>query len=503
MCLHSSLSLSGIQAQSSPASETNDIMSTLPSTMTWKLSGSSKITDDGGITTLSIDVTLYSSSTSQRGTFLYFMVKQDNGSFTDVNDISVTGTGTYTYICMNIYGTVDLEARYVSTCTEELEEPHINNMTLNLSSNQKLVTGEVYHPYFSTFGLSSTTISNHFKGYIGYDGNNAIYLANLCKLSTYAVIPNNIILTQVTNHTETGICNYQNYIVGDTSYCEQGNANKLYVTFNLTELGAGRGYYYTDDICSAYDTFCEPSILKLNLQTKGAPCDVTDSLVPNNGVNRLGINVTHANKKVSLEAEETESLMLDGLSYIPPVGYIINTISTAQAAANLVKTITGSSSCIEEDNNKPVKVNENIDNGTLTKNFYGLGLIGRLCIPMQQVKTSFHICITYETKYGNKYSELADSYIQASTAKLNLSASLATEVYNTSIPNSLNGYELYLHNLETDKTYQIVVSGKKAIFFAEPGENYEFYAFKDGSITDCRSISGTSLLEGGNLNLNL
>ena len=491
--------------------EQDVVLSNLPAVMTWKLTGSTYITDISGVTTLNIDLKSYSSSVPDRGTSPCFMVKQNGGSWTVVRDITVSGTGTYSYTCMNIYGRVQMEAQYVSMWSKYYRGMKINsNTTKNISHTGNSVIKQFYRTYSSTFGLSSTTINNHFEGYVGYDGNQVLYLAN-DQFMPSGDIFNSIDLEQVHDRKSCSGRLNKNAIVGDTSYIEadDGSNQNMVFQFNLTTLGSG-------PICTNEGSFSselQPQDIIIKMQTENAN-SATVFLLPVNNNHQIGINVSSSSSKLTSKVCDMESLLLDGLSIVSPVPLsdAITLVQACQAAKNLVECANASVITSDNKNNQPASVKYQIEGGSASRNFYGAGLDSFLCLPNSELDQSFTLCVTYETQYCCIYegtsvvsgtgSQPVRTLINGATAKENLNFEPANYLYSN-VPTSLDGYTLYLKNDQTCSLYRLVENKGMTAFYANPGTAYQVYSYMNGVYTLLEQIPGSILTSGSSHDLNL
>ncbi|MGP6238987.1 hypothetical protein ACNF40_01040 [Cuniculiplasma sp. SKW4] len=442
------------------------------------------------------------------------MVKQNGGSWRIVGYTKVSGTGTYSYTCMNIYGEVQMEARYVSKCALCCGDMKMNaEMNSGISSIGNVVTHHFYREYFSFFGLSSTTINNHFQNYVGYNGNNCIYMANINGLDNGKAIDTNTCdlfgkyidlkpESAVYNSSSRNI-NYKSFLVGDESYEEYDSGTNLMVRLNLTDIGAAIGTYNISSNCPR----CIPytSELKTSIKANNQP-EAEVCLLPNDADYQIGINVTHNNNKMTMEEYDLEQLMLGGLSLIPVVGIIPSAASFALTAQNLVNYITSTSLQQSNHGNKPATVLYTTCGGQKIlnwqerscsfKNFYSTGLVGGVCISNQYVTEPFTLCISYSSMF-------TENNAKGATINDILNFTPATLIYNNSIPSSLSGYTLYLIDENTGSAYKLFERNTLFGFFVNPSQNYDLYKFMNGKLSLITEINSKNLISGSEYNVHL
>ncbi|MCL4345853.1 MAG: hypothetical protein M1496_05785 [Candidatus Thermoplasmatota archaeon] len=439
------------------------------------------------------------------------MVKQNGGSWRIVGYTKVSGTGTYSYTCMNIYGKVQMEARYVSMCALCCGE-----MNSGISSTGNLVTHHFYREYFSTFGLSSATINNHFQNYVGYNGNNCIYMANLNGLDNGKAIDTNtcdlfgkyIDLKPKSAIYNLSICNndyYKGFLVGDESYNEYDSGSNLVVRLNLTDIGAAIG---TCEPCNGgYCGVPHTNELITSIKANNQP-EAEVLLLPKNAEYQIGINVTRANKKMTMEEDDLEQLMLGGLSFIPVVGIIPSAASFALTAQNLVNCITSKSLQQSNCDDQPATVSYITCGGNLVqncqerscsfRNFYSTGLVGDVCINNQYVNEPFSLCISYSSLFSYSYSsEFGEFYEKGAPINDTLNFTPATLIYNNSIPSALSDYTLYLINKNTGTAYKLFERNTLFGFFVNPSQNYDLYKYLNGQLSLVTEINSKNLIYTG------
>lgn len=116
-----------------------------------------------------------------------------------------------------------------------------------ISTIGNAITHHFFRQYFSTFELSIATINNHFEDFVGYNGNNCIYMANINGLDIGKAIDTNtcdIFWKYIDLKPTSAVYNfscynirYRSFLVGDQSYDEYDSGGNLVITLNLTDLG--------------------------------------------------------------------------------------------------------------------------------------------------------------------------------------------------------------------------------------------------------------------------
>jgi len=175
---------------------------------TWSLSGYTYgITHNHGYIDLYIDVSYYSSSYGS--TQLYFMLGYI-GNTHNIKEINIDGTGLYEYTYKPSYiGNMYFYARYLSK--------------IGCSYHYSEFGGSFVHKYFN---------------YIGYDGNNTIYLSNICHQPTYGIYGQNKMPYSESKYNGNGVAD-NSVDIGRLSFTEYESGSNLYIGFNITNTGAG------------------------------------------------------------------------------------------------------------------------------------------------------------------------------------------------------------------------------------------------------------------------
>jgi hypothetical protein len=343
---------------------------------------------------------------------------------------------------------------------------------LNLSSNQKLVTGEVYHPYFSTFGLSSTTISNHFKGYIGYDGNQVLYISDVPdkKNGTKGYIDD----CENLNPEKEKSVYASEYAIGDTGFCEAyGNyENTMYFRLFLTEIGAGQ--------CQFVPGGCMiPKSMSVCVNTSNAPASEQTDLAEKS-MYSIGYNVTCLTHKALNERVDISTLLLSGvsiaLSSFPVASAGFTILGAGLTAGSLLCCLTNSKSTQATDNQKAEQIfcvtGGNRNSGS-SYNDYLFGTCSLITISNGElINHDFAICVTYNTYYCGvncNHNGLA------TTMKQKIS-SAPSSVVTGNITSSTSQDSFYIINPDNGHSYRLITGNGLYYFYAKPDSPYNVYA---------------------------
>jgi fructose-specific component phosphotransferase system IIB-like protein len=479
----------------------------------WRLAGTTSIhANNNSEATLTIDVTSYEASSS-RPTVMCFAVSNNTEScYLEYGHVS--GTGVYTYHWhYNLYGEVHLSARYVHLCTQHLLYT-IHSMSGVINSPNP-PPGGYYHQYFAEFGDSSAYLSKPLTlpktvlDYIGYEGNGSIYLSNIVHQPTYCVYGNVNITDSSGIYHGNNIAN-KSIIVGKTAYIESDNGKCLYISLNLTDIGAG-AQSCSFDAKSGLSTCTRPYEIITDLQTSGAPSDVSVQFCNNEEV---GYNVTNMDSKSATEMQDEVSLIGDGFSLIPVAGYAVTGAMAAGTAYSLIHCVTTKPVKGSATDNNPADIKYCITGGSMSRdsyvkngqNVYASGIEANIKVPNSQLNSNFKIEIEYATEYQCGLS-LITAPRATTTQTINATPASAiygsvTKLNNLSQPGESNISSLYIENPNTHTFYNATIKNGTFLFFAQPDTEYKLYYMDNGKLHEFYHIDNGEMSKLSSFNTN-
>ena len=461
----------------SPANSPNEVVDE------WHLSGRtcapSSATIESKIT-LKIDVTSFSESSGAGDTVMYFIV-----SGMKVHTVYVGGTGvyTYTYTVDNTPGNINFHAEYLSG-SEFFFSPSHHGMVMFRNS-------------YSDFGDSNIHIDNYLN-YIGYDGNNTIYLSNEPE-GTAGIYNINLNGAVSCSTFADGTC--RNVIIGEESYKEVNNGGKLYIWVIIGESGAGNITCAVNPksgmVSSSY-----PDMMTVSVQMSGNGPKV--DLLQHNG-HAYGMNVTSSGKALK-EENDMASLMLDGMSLIPYYGYAVTAGEAAATAYNLIHCLTSNDT---SSGNNHAEEKFYITGGSYTassiyakagQNVYSAGTCAYICIPDSDLSVNRTLTIKYQNCYVLDSALLGLHGGADATDTIN--AVTASAIYgcieyksNGSI-DKINHKSLYIEDVNNGNFYKVPIKNGRYLFFAEPNNEYKIYYNNNGNFKLLKTIDASNLTAG-------
>ncbi len=490
------MAFSGITSQQN--SQNNDISTSVIKPLSygltadkWSVSGKTCAPSSatiGNTVTLKIDVTSFSESKCAGPTIMYFYVNYKNDHTVDVRS-----TGVYTYnwnVGLN-YGNINFHAEYLSESAWEDCPARLGFKPMVFFRNA-----------YSTFGDSTI----HVKKYLdvtGYDGNGSIYLSNICGApgGLFYSIYHNFNITD-----SSGIYHGDNeanksIIVGKTAYIESDNGKHLYISLNLTDVGAG-AQSCSFDAKSGLSTCTRPYKLVTDLQTSGAPSDVSVQFCNNEEV---GYNVTDMDSKSATEMQDEVSLIGDGFSLIPVAGYAVTGAQAAGTAYNLIHCVTTKPINGYATGNNLADIKYCITGGSMSgdsyvkngQNVYASGIEANIKVPNSQLNSNFKIDIKYATEYECGSRLITDTRatttqtINAVTASAicgSVGQSNTSQVRDPNLTSSL-----YIENNNTHNFHIVSIRDGYFYFFAQPDTTYKLYYMDNGKLHEFYHISNNKI----------
>ena len=471
---------------------------------TWSLSGNTQVSNSdilsGGNIKLSVGVTSYSASSSNPTT-LDFMVSNSTENEC-VNSVSVGGTGTYSYNWhSNLNGNVHFYAKYISYCYYRPCQPTSNS--------------------YSNIGGSNFKVTKYLN-YMGYDGNNVIYL------STHASLNEKIYGNEYSNSSSTFNSNAGHYCFGNnsiiaantryTTLCTDGTSGipKFNIDFNLSAVGAARQYCIYP--ASGKQVTQGPAKQIIEIKTNNAPSNEHTYI---NSHYARGFNVTNTYSKNNNMDKGINALILSGLGLIPVAGYFVTGLSAACAISSIINGIHPNSYANATDNNLAsttfyINGGSRIDTGkyyndrgtceAIGQNVFATGINSYIKIPMSELTKSFTIAITYYDKYASAwYPEYSNSLeTQTATTTQTIHAVTSSAIYgsilNSNLSTDKTNTSLYLENVNNGNHYKTHVKNGYFLFFAQPNTEYKIYNKNDNLLY---TINSSKLTAGNSFHLRL
>ena len=385
---------------------------------------------------------------------------------------------------------------------------------VSYTSYRKVTTYIHCNPDYARTDVSTSTsytggsyyYNHHLYNYIGYDGNNTIYLSNICHQPTYGIYGQTTILCSKSEYMGNGIAN-NSIDIGESSFTEYDSGSNLYVIFNLTNTGAG----HQELFCSREGSYYyEPYKLIIKMQTDNADYACINMYNSKYG----GYNITNINSKNIAEIDDIASLINDAFSLIPYYGYAVTAEQAAGTAENLIHNvnnpykISGTSTDDEPSEISFIITGGNLPHGSEGQNLYSAGDYATLKIPNSDLNNNFTVDITY----GTEYKCPINSGIKASTTQV-INAVTSSAIYGTvglkpGCSDNNNDYNtslnstIYIEDVNNGNFYKVPIKNGHYLFFAEPNTKYElfYYDKSTGEFKNFKNNSGTiiSYIESGN-----
>ncbi len=468
----SQLSSSSIAIDSNPTGKINPSLSNRllgEVVNTWHVSGKTCAPSSASIEsaiTLKIDVTSFSESSGAGDTPLYFIV-----SGTTVHTDYIGGTGVYTYTCdvNSMPGNINFHAKYLSG--SEFYSMH------SMAPKPSVF----FRNSYSTFGNSNIHVEKYIDE-MGYDGNNTIYLSNVCHQPTYGIY-NNI---NMPGTSSTGNVNgLNNTIIGNTAYRESDTGQHLCIQFNMTAAGGGNIRCARD--CNGLSTSSYPSKVVFSIHTSNTGGKA--SFEPQ-CIKSYGLNITGETSKIGRERNDIVNLMADGLSALP-VGYAVTASEAAGTAYNLIHCLStnhNSSNGNYANNTFYITGGSYTSSSNVVKtgqNVYATGACGAIKIPNFDLGTGGSITIGYATYYSCDSGDIPDRQGASTSQTLNAVTSSAiygiTNYTKSSIRDpSVNTY-VYVKDMNSGSFYKVPIKNGNYLFFAKPDTKYQFYSYENNN----------------------
>ncbi len=484
----SQLSSSSIAIDSNPTGKINPSLSNrLLSEVvnTWHVSGKTCAPSSASIEsaiTLKIDVTSFSESSGAGDTPLYFIV-----SGTTVHTDYIGGTGVYTYTCdvNSMPGNINFHAKYLSG--SEFYSMH------SMAPKPSVF----FRNSYSTFGNSNIHVEKYIDE-MGYDGNNTIYLSNVCHQPTYGIY-NNI---NMPGTSSTGNVNgLNNTIIGNTAYRESDTGQHLCIQFNMTSAGGGNIKCARD--CNGLSASSYPSKVVFSIHTSNTGGKA--SFEPQ-CIKSYGLNITDETPKITTESNNIANLMLDGLSVLPIAGYAVTGGEAAGTAYNLIHCL---STNYNSSNGNYANNTFYITGGSYTsssdvvktgQNVYAAGACGGIKIPNFDLGTGGSITIGYTTYYSCDSGNIPDKH-GASTSQT-FTTVTSSAIYGPILYQSngstdhINNKFLYIKDMNSGDFYKVPIKNGHYLFFAKPDTEYNVYYHTNNNFKFLKTIDASDLTAG-------
>jgi len=350
---------------------------------------------------------------------------------------------------------------------------------------------------YSTFGNSNIHVEKYIDE-MGYDGNNTIYLSNVCHQPTYGIY-NNI---NMPGTSSTGNVNgLNNTIIGNTAYRESDTGQHLCIQFNMTSAGGGNIKCARD--CNGLSASSYPSKVVFSIHTSNTGGKA--SFEPQ-CIKSYGLNITDETPKITTESNNIANLMLDGLSVLPIAGYAVTGGEAAGTAYNLIHCL---STNYNSSNGNYANNTFYITGGSYTsssdvvktgQNVYAAGACGGIKIPNFDLGTGGSITIGYTTYYSCDSGNIPDKH-GASTSQT-FTTVTSSAIYGPILYQSngstdhINNKFLYIKDMNSGDFYKVPIKNGHYLFFAKPDTEYNVYYHTNNNFKFLKTIDASDLTAG-------
>ncbi len=430
---------------------------------TWSVSGYTKAPGNALYkknTNLCAYVTSFSESPSNIGGSSACFIVSNKTRSENIHSFTIDGTGKFSYTWNdNLKGKLTFKVKYLSQATSAPSSS------------------------YSYFGNSKID-SGKYLSYMGYDGNNVIYLSNI-PISTNAYYGSiNLGHSNASVNKCGNALNFQkDSSLIDVSYCEGKITNQPAICIHLVSMGASNYVELSspDGGCQFYTADYQHTGLTLN----GAPSKASTQIQT---VDNGGINVTGPNYKGTTKESAMISLGINLLSLLPYAGYVASSYSTY---CNLYDTTGVNQNAISNHGAGTVYQNFEVDGGSMSMDSEGKNVFGNIenitiKIPPNELNqgftinafsTNYYECggITAVVKSANASKTI--NAVPASALYGSVGTSYSTADRNTSLDSTL-----YIKDLNNGTIYKTPIVKGQYLFFAKPNTNYELMYLKNNQL---------------------
>ena len=355
-------------------------------------------------------------------------------------------------------------------------------------------TGYYDSPYIyacvgNLWGSSSSSIHTHsfyvakaLYSYIGYDGNDTIYLST--GSGEFYEIYNMENLSKTENtYTNPGIESNDSSIEAITSYGDVCDGSKLQINLNLTSVSEGD--CYTDYMCDLTSALANEYMeVQTNAPSSIAP--YVGNMFQTDDNNGFNIYSNSNNRGTQID-KDIASLVLDGVSLIPVAGYAATAISAAKASSNLVNTVSSPNPCAGTVDNKMAAIEYCFEADHV---LYGAGTVDEITLPLTDLNHNFTITVTY---YDNYIYCSSTNYAKTASTTQTLNAVTSSAIYGFVNQTGYTGPDLnisnqfvYVKNVNNGDVYKVKIQNGSYLFFAQPDTEYKFYSYINGNFKPIR-----------------
>ena len=425
----------------------------------WALSGNTYATMSDGRADLYINVTHYSSEYNIP-TELCF-IAEHGSDISTLNSISINGKGTYRY-------------------------SYTPSSALNCCFFAKYLSSAGSSSHYSTFGMSIVNVKSN--DYIGYDGNNTIYLSSPHSGSYmvygYSKLPD---VEQSIDKCGGSNIEFENdSVVMEPSYIVCNDSGQLKINIAIIAAGA------SNDFCTLPSEYSPSTVYtaayqRLGLTTDGVPSGAISCI--NTGKNS-GINVTGPNEKGKTPSEAFEGILINLVSLAPWAGYFTSQESIYQ---DLYALSGVDSYSLSVHGNGTIYQNYEIDGGNACVDSKGKNVFGSvedttISIPLNELKNSFKIN-TFSTNYYECIGPTG--IIKSANASEAITTTPSSAIYGTvgltpacsdgnhNYDTSLNS-SVYIKSVNSGDFFKVPIKNGHYLFFAKPDTKYELF-YRSGS----------------------
>ncbi len=366
-------------------------------------------------------------------------------------------------------------------------------------------TGYYDSPYIyacvgNLWGSSSSSIHTHsfyvakaLYSYIGYDGNDTIYLST--GSGEFYEIYNMENLSKTENtYTNPGIESNDSSIEAITSYGDVCDGSKLQINLNLTSVSEGD--CYTDYMCDLTSALANEYMeVQTNAPSSIAP--YVGNMFQTDDNNGFNIYSNSNNRGTQID-KDIASLVLDGVSLIPVAGYAATAISAAKASSNLVNTVSSPNPCAGTVDNKMAAIEYCFEADHV---LYGAGTVDEITLPLTDLNHNFTITVTY---YDNYIYCSSTNYAKTASTTQTLNAVTSSAIYgtvglkpgcsdnNNTYNTSLNS-TIYIKDVDNGDVYKVPIKNGHYLFFAKPNTKYELFYLRNGNFDKFKNNSDSTI----------
>ena len=459
---------------------------------TWSLSGKTcapSSASSGSTVALKIDVTSFSESSGAGPTVMYFVV---NGK--KIHSTDVDGTGVYTYNWSPAYAntTVSFHAEYLSG-SEFFDRP-----SMHYAEKRPMV---FFRNSYSTFGNSDIYIKwlQDCHRYMGYEGNNKIYLSTPGNGDSYSVYGYTNLGSSVASVNNTGDSNL--HFQKDSSaieavYCVAAHGSGVQISLSLISMGASNYFVIPgDEGNSMLYTTCYQH---LGLTLAGAPSSAGTNIFTsfNSGINVTGKSYIGTTRNAAIE-----SIAINLLSLVPYAGYAATMYSIYSSMYSL-SGVNGYK--IGNEGSGTVFQNFAITGGNIGEYSGGKNVFGSvenisICLGGNDLNNNFKM-----NAFSNNYYECGEptGTVKSANASETINAVTASAIYGhvdytgTHNVDRVNNRHVYIKDTENGEYYQVPIVNGHYLFYAEPGTEYSIYTHSLNKLNKLTTLDGSELKDG-------